>query len=198
MGSGADNVSRAHMPESMIMGQDGCSIASRASFHCKPLQLTMAQPSSLTSGIETKGVVGPGEERKEENGVAKTVKLRYHGISHAIWLLDEVSGGNGTATRPVKPNWKNQNAEPYRDFLPESAGGKPTLKAFPGAIQGRPSCFFHCGVGETLASMGKLQRRLLPVWLITYQSPLAPPALLSMSPARSAGAPGHSQPVTSA
>ena len=37
MGSGAITVGRAHMPESMIVGLDGYSIASRASFHCKPL-----------------------------------------------------------------------------------------------------------------------------------------------------------------
>jgi hypothetical protein len=30
VGSGANNVGREHAPESMIVGQDGCSIASRA------------------------------------------------------------------------------------------------------------------------------------------------------------------------
>jgi len=40
VGLGAENVGREHAPESMIVGQDGCSIASRAFFHCEPLQVT--------------------------------------------------------------------------------------------------------------------------------------------------------------
>jgi hypothetical protein len=39
VGSGARNVGREHALESMIVGQDGRSIASRALFHCEPLQL---------------------------------------------------------------------------------------------------------------------------------------------------------------
>ena len=39
VGSGATNVSLASRTESMIVGQRGCSIASRAFFHCKPQHL---------------------------------------------------------------------------------------------------------------------------------------------------------------
>ena len=46
VGSGASNVGRRHAPESMIMGQKGCSIASRVFFHCERLQLPARQ--SLT------------------------------------------------------------------------------------------------------------------------------------------------------
>ena len=36
VGSGADNVGRTHAPESMIVGLEGCSLASRACNECKP------------------------------------------------------------------------------------------------------------------------------------------------------------------
>ena len=39
VGSGAQNVGRTHAPASMMVGQEGCSMASPAFFHCEPLQL---------------------------------------------------------------------------------------------------------------------------------------------------------------
>ena len=47
MGSGADHVGRADMPESMIVGLDGCSSASRTSNECEPLQVTGNDASTL-------------------------------------------------------------------------------------------------------------------------------------------------------
>ena len=40
VGSSAINVSRTPRGESMIVGQEGCLIASLVSFHCKPQHVT--------------------------------------------------------------------------------------------------------------------------------------------------------------
>ena len=51
MGSGANNVGRAHVPESMIVGLEGRSIASRTLNECEPQQLSADHPAvALGSG----------------------------------------------------------------------------------------------------------------------------------------------------
>jgi hypothetical protein len=49
--SGAEHVGREHRPESMIVGQEGCSVASRALCHCEPQQVrkSLLSPHSACS-----------------------------------------------------------------------------------------------------------------------------------------------------
>jgi hypothetical protein len=69
VGLGADNVGREHAPESMIVGQKRSIIASRALFHCEPLQVGWMGRSQ-----ENDQVVFVG--REQDDGVAVQFVLK--------------------------------------------------------------------------------------------------------------------------
>ena len=119
MGLGADNVGREHMPESMIVGQARCSIASQALFHCKPLHLSVSARGTYGAGSPPPAgtaaggaIVGPATGGSGATGTldanpgSPAIRGRGGGTSYGVVVgatgsYDASRGAGGAAGRPA-------------------------------------------------------------------------------------------------